>query len=233
MFRAATTQLHWGTIILLPSGPKSLDHRNWFPTVSKLSKDTVKTQCTIPLEKRWGEGVLWVLTVIPSVTLIRWNKLINDFLAWSGKHPVSFRKLQKKTKVVVLMKKRKKKEAVCFSGKLKPTGPKSQVHKACFPAVSGLCKDTRKTQCTIPWEWQKRSGESILWVLTAIPVIPIRWNCFERWLPRKKCLADCFIQKIPKLDQSCCFNEEKNETVFLMRILGYKYPDSTFGKYCF
>lgn len=121
MFRAATTQLHWGKIILLPSGPKSLDHRNWFPTVSKLSKDTVKTQCTIPLEKRWGEGVLWVLTVIPSVTLIRWNKLINDFLAWSGKHPVSFRKLQKKTKVVVLMKKRKKKEAVCFSGKLKTT----------------------------------------------------------------------------------------------------------------
>lgn len=106
--------------------------------------------------------------------------------------------------------------------------------KTCFPAVSELCKDTRKTQCTIPWEWQKRLGESILWVLTAIPVIPIRWNCSERWLSRKKCLADCFIQKIPKLDQSCCFNEKTNETVFfLMQILGYNYPDSTFGKYCF
>ena len=119
MFRAATTQFHWGKIIILPSGPNFLDHKNWFPTVSKLSKDTVRTPCTIPLEKRWGEGVLWVLTVIPSVTLIRWNILIDDFLAWSGKHPVSFRKLQKETKAVVLME--KKNESVCFSGKLKTT----------------------------------------------------------------------------------------------------------------
>jgi len=28
MFRAATTQFHWGKIIILPSGPNFLDHKN-------------------------------------------------------------------------------------------------------------------------------------------------------------------------------------------------------------
>ena len=91
-------------------------------------------------------------------------------------------------------------------------------NKTCLPKVSRLYKDTRKTHYTIPWKWEKRSEESILWVLTAIPVVTaIRWNCSERWLPSKKWLAACLIQKIPKLDQSCCFNKEKNETVFSCR----------------
>ena len=55
--------------------------------------------------------------------------------------------------------------------------------KTCFPAVSELCKDAVKTHCSISWE--KRSGESVPWVLTVTPVVTlIRWNCVVAWLLR-------------------------------------------------
>ena len=58
--------------------------------------------------------------------------------------------------------------------------------KICFPAASELCEDTTRTQGDIPSE--KRSGERVLWVLTAIPVVTlIRWKCTVTWLTRKKC----------------------------------------------
>ena len=43
------------------------------PADPKLCKDTPRTHCTIPWEKRSRESVLWVSTAISVVTLRRWN----------------------------------------------------------------------------------------------------------------------------------------------------------------
>ena len=81
-----------------------------------------------------------------------------------------------------------------------------------FPCMSELCKDTPRMYCKIPWE--KRSGESVLWVLSAIPIVTlINWNCTLRWLLSKKWQEDCFFSKTQICDQNCCWNEEKNEPV--------------------
>ena len=53
-----------------------------------------------------------------------------------------------------------------------------------FPAVSELCKDTSMTHCTIPWK--KRSGESAVWGLTAIPVVSLNKRNYTVWVPSKK-----------------------------------------------
>ena len=92
---------------------------------------------------------------------------------------------------------------------LLPSVTSSQVYKTCFPAVSELNKDTPRVHCVISWD--KKSRESVLWMLIAITVvILIRWNCTVRWLPSKKWQAAYYFQKTQIHDQSC-FNEERNE----------------------
>ena len=88
--------------------------------------------------------------------------------------------------------------------------PIARFIKTCFPAFPEFCKDIPMKRCTIPWE--KMSGDSVLWVLTAIPVVTlIRWNFTVRWLPSKK-LEACFLfQKTQNCEQSSC--NEKNEEV--------------------
>jgi len=86
--------------------------------------------------------------------------------------------------------KEEKNEPVCSSGRFEAAtiqlaqggeycychqAPIHRFTKICFPAVSKLCKDTPRTSSTIPWE--KRSGERVLWILTAINVATLlRWN---------------------------------------------------------
>lgn len=80
-------------------------------------------------------------------------------------------------------------------------------------AVSELCKDTTRTHCTIPWE--KRSRESVLWMLTPITVVTQnKWNCTRRWLPSKKWQIVNFFQKTQIFDQSFYCNEKKNRPVY-------------------
>ena len=55
----------------------------------------------------------------------------------------------------------------------RPQFPGSQNMFAC---ILELCKETPRKPWNISWE--KRSGESVLWVLTAIPIVTlIWWNC--------------------------------------------------------
>lgn len=90
--------------------------------------------------------------------------------------------------------------------------PIPRFQKTYFPTVSELCENTPMTQYDIPSE--KRSGKSVPWMLTAIPVvILIKWYTTFIWLPRQKWKAICFFQKTQKLNQICCCNEEKNEPV--------------------
>ena len=185
-----------------------------------------------PWEKMSGESVLLVLITIPAVTVIRWNCSVRWLPSQISEASFLFQKLKTMRNAIVMKRKMNQCAFLACLGLQLPSftggkysflksGPNAQVKKKkkklCLQFQSCV-KHNYKTQYTIPWEWQKRSGESILWVLTAIPVvILIRWNCSERSLASKKWLAACFIQKIPKLDQSCCFNEEKNETVFFSR----------------
>ena len=93
---------------------------------------------------------------------------------------------------------------------IRPQFPGSQ--KKCFLRFSELCKDTPRKHCTIPWE--ERTVESALWVLNAVAfVTQIRWNSTVRWLPSEKWQAACFFQNSQELDQSCCSNEVKTESV--------------------
>ena len=65
---------------------------------------------------------------------------------------------------------------------------------------------------TLHQKRDKRSRESVLWVLTAIPVVTlIRWNYTVRWLTKKKWQAAWFSQKTQEIDHICGDNEGKNE----------------------
>ena len=54
--------------------PQFQVHKTCFPALSKLWKETPRTHCSIPWEKKFREGFSWVLTAIPVVSsLIWWN----------------------------------------------------------------------------------------------------------------------------------------------------------------
>ena len=83
--------------------------------------------------------------------------------------------------------------------------------KKVFPAASELCKYAPRTHCAIPWE--KRSEESVLWGLTAIPVVTLTKRNCTVWVPSKKYQAANLSQKTKIHEQSCTFNEEGNKPV--------------------
>ena len=167
-----------------------------FPAASELCEDTTRTQCDIPSEKRLGESVLWVLTAIPAVTLMRWKCTTHDFQGRSVKQLVSFRKLKILTKAVVVMKS-KVNQCVFLAclgcnypafigGKYRFFSIMAQCpgSQKCFLAVSEFCKDKPRTQCTNPRE--KMFRESVLWVFIAIPIVTlISGNSFVRWVPSR------------------------------------------------
>ena len=82
----------------------------------------------------------------------------------------------------------------------------------CFLAVSELCKDTARTHCTIPW---KKRCHCRVFCECWLPYWLLLWldETTVKWLPSKKRQAACCLQKHEKLDQICCYNEEKHERV--------------------
>lgn len=93
-----------------------------------------------------------------------------------------FQKLKYLIKAVALM--RRKKWTLCFSSRFEAASLQvsqgkycfycqvriSRFTNTCFAAVSELCKDKPRTHRTVPWE--KRSGESVLWLLSAQLLLP-------------------------------------------------------------
>ena len=176
--------------------------------------------------------------VIHIVILIRWN--CNDKWIPSQKLEASFlfQKIQNQKQSCCLMK-CKMNQRVFLStlrlqlsrfhlGKIILTSDSNyQVPKSIFPIVSELCKDTPGPHRTILWE--KMSGESVLLVLTTIPVVTvIRWNCTVKWFPSQNSEA-CFLFQKQNNEKRCCYNEERNEPVF-RACLGLQLPSFTGGK---
>lgn len=63
----------------------------------------------------------------------------------------------------------------------------------------------------------------------------IRWNCNVRKFPASSgkqpiSLENCLENS--NIDQSWCFNEEKNETLFSWQVWACNHPAFTGGKYC-
>ena len=94
-------------------------------------------------------------------------------------------------------------------------GPTPRFTKTCFLAVSEFCKDIPRIQCTILLE--KMSGESVLCVLNALPVVTqIRWSCTDRWLPIKKWQVVCCSEKTKNLTKAVVVVKRKiNYWVYL------------------
>ena len=83
-----------------------------------------------------------------------------------------------------------------------------------FCAPSFLAEIWRNSQWTIPWE--KRSGESVLWVLTGrvfcecwLPYLLLPWlvNLSCQRTSQEQVASSLFLSENRKLDQSCCYNE--------------------------
>ena len=77
--------------------------------------------------------------------------------------------------------------------------------------------------------WEKRSGDSVQWVLTAISIVTmISWKDTVRWLP-----SNLFVLENsntwPKLS---LLWKEKWTRVFLWQVWGSNYPGFTGGMYC-
>ena len=71
--RLKLPRFHWVNTLILPLGPNAQVHKNMFPCSFRAVWDTSRTYCIIPREKVSGGSVLWMLTTIPVVTLIRVN----------------------------------------------------------------------------------------------------------------------------------------------------------------
>ena len=94
------------------------------------------------------------------------------------------------------------------------------------------CVDSPRTPCIIAWE--KRSRKSVLWMLTAIPIVTlIRWNYPVRCHPKKKLKAAVFFPKTQLFPQSCCWNEEENEPVCFLESLRLQLSSFHRWKYYF
>ena len=89
---------------------------------------------------------------------------------------------------------------------------------------AGKVSKTTREHCTITWE--KWSGESGLWALTARPIVILnRWNCTVRWPFSKSGKQPVSFRK-EKLDQSCCCEEEKIKLVFFWQVCFCNYEIS-------
>ena len=140
---------------------------------------------SVPFHEKSGQGRVFFECCLPYL-LLPWSGEVvaSDVLPErSRKRHVSFRKPRNMTRVVVIKRNRSggffwqvwgfTGGKYCFYHK----GPIHRFWKACLLAVLELYKDTPGTQWTIPWE-KEMSGESVLWVLTPIRVVPlITWNC--------------------------------------------------------
>ena len=183
-FRLQLSRFQSGKILHFPYGSNSQSHKNMF---SRSFRDG-KTQHTsnslnysLRREDRGEFCAFWQPYLLPWLgeTVLSTNK---------GQVAVSFRKLKCLTKVTIVMK---RSEPLCFSHRFKsptiqlshgnkkknilPSGPNLRIHNNMHTCFSELCKDTCRTQWTIPWE--RRSGEIVLWMLNLIPVVILfRWN---------------------------------------------------------
>ena len=99
-------------------------------------------------------------------------------------------------------------------------------------SLESYVRDPR-TDCTSPWV--KSSAGSVLWVLTAIPVVSslIRWNWTGWWLPSKKWQATCSFWKTQRMAKSCCHNAQTNEPVHFLLVEGCNYPAFSRGIFWF
>ena len=61
--------------------PRVLGSEKRFPTASDLCKDTLRTHCTIPLEKSLGESVLWVLLPYQLLPWVGEITVSDDFIS--------------------------------------------------------------------------------------------------------------------------------------------------------
>ena len=150
-----------------------------FPSFSELCKNRPRKHCTIPWEKRSRESVLWVSIAISVVTLTRWNCTVRWLPRKKWQVPWFLKKAQ-------ILDQRccyeEKNEPRCFSISIEaaifqlsqeentafangPQCPGSEKHDS----LQFLCKDTTRTHCTILWE--RRSRESVLWMLNPITVV--------------------------------------------------------------
>ena len=171
-----------GKYCFYPKGPIPRFTKSCFLVASELCKDIPSTHCTSLYEKK-GQGRVFCACWLTYLQLTWLGETVvsDDFPAWSGKQPVFSRKLKKLTKDVVVMQ-RKMNQCVFFwqfwscnypastGGKycFYRKGPFPRFTKSCFLAALDLHKDTPRTHCTISWE--KKSGESVLRVLTTVPL---------------------------------------------------------------
>ena len=95
-FDAGTIQFSQWKNTALPLGPNCQVHKNMLPCIFRFCKGTPRPHCTIPQEKRSGESVLWALTAIPLVTLIRSNYTFTWFFSKKWQTACFFQK----TKIV-------------------------------------------------------------------------------------------------------------------------------------
>ena len=150
-----------------------------FLAVSELYKDTGRTHCTVPIEIRCQGRVFfkcWLPNLLPWSENLSCQKTSQQEVASS-----LFQKTQKLDQSCCYNEERH--EPVWFSGRfeattielsqlentslaIRPQCPGSQKHVSLH--FQSSVKNTPMKRCTIPWE--KMSGDSVLWVLTAIPV---------------------------------------------------------------
>ena len=203
-FQTQTWQTHWYIFLLIKTTALVkylifLKETDLLPLVARKSSGS-----TVSLIRCWLPCLLlpWLCETVIS----------DDFPAWSGKQPVSFRKLKYLTKLFIVTKMNQgfsySFEAVTIHPSrgenpffaIRPQYPGSQKHsplkfQSCVKTVLGHTASLH----------EKRVQEKVFcecW----LPMI--RWNCTVRdWQA-----SSLFLTDNSDIWQTCCCNKEKNET---------------------
>ena len=219
------SSFHWGGgLVIRPQFPGSQKH---FAAISEFCKDTHRTYYIILWEMMSSECSV-MFTTIPVATLIKAKFTVRWFHRKKWKVAFSFQKInnnnKKKTltKSVVMMRKMNHNFFFCRFDAAIIQFPKVEDRIFTIRAqflcsqnqVSWQLQSCVKTQLLhTSISWKKMSGESVLWLFTAKPIVTlIRWNSILYDF-KARIQSILLMSENKNHYQSWCSNSKKHESV--------------------
>ena len=177
-------------------------------------------------------------TTISVVTLIRWIRTVREISSLKWQTDCFFPKTQTLDQSCCFSE--EKKWTLYFSSRFEATSLQVSQRKycfyrqvwiprftnTCFTADSELCKDKPRTHRTIPWE--KRSGESVLWLLSAQLLLPrLDGTVFSDDFPARSGKQAVSFRKDKHLNKAVVMGRKVNQCAFPVG-LTLHYPADDF-----
>ena len=197
------------------------------------------------MRKSSEESVLWVLTTINVITLTRWICSVMWLPSKKWQAAVSFSKLKKVTKVVVLwweiwtrvlafLSSLRLQLSSCYRVKILvlPSTPKLGFTKVCFPAYQSCVKTL--LGCIVRFHEKRGQGRVFCECWLPYPLLPwLTETVFSNDFSARSGKKPVSLVKLKYLIKTVVEVKKKSTSVFFLKVWGGNYPAFTGGKYCF